>query len=104
MKDDWSCTFSTPYMPSWHNQGQPCVLSLPFANASPVCVTHVDCCMLCKNMYGKYLYHVTNQQMYVSKIYLILPYINIYRRVSVTSAAIVDMPSKNTNNSCNKTN
>jgi len=49
-------------------------------------------------MYGKYLYYVTNQQMYISKIYFILPYINIYRHVSVASATIVEVPCKNTNN------
>ena len=42
--------------------------------------------------------------MYISKIYFILPYIIIYRHVSVAPAAIVEMPSKNTNNSYNETN
>jgi hypothetical protein len=96
--------FLPPYMPSWHNQEQPYVLSLPFANSNSVCVMYVDCCVLCTNMYGKHLCLVTNQQMYISKIYFILPYIIIYRHVSVAPAAIVEMPSKNTNNSYNETN
>jgi len=41
--------------------------------------------------------------MHISKIYFILPYIIIYRHVSVGPAAIVEMSSKNTNNSYNKT-
>ena len=41
--------------------------------------------------------YVTNQQIHINKIYLILSYITIYRHVSVASATIFRVSNKNTN-------
>jgi len=42
-------------------------------------------------------HYVTNQQIYIDKIYLILLFITIYRHVSVASATIFRVSNKNTN-------